>query len=258
MCGLFGIALLSGSTVTSRETFNLSKVMFEELEHRGRRASGIALINRKRITVVKKAMDGSTFVNLQEFSSLFNYSEQITFIIGHCRLDTKGTPSREDNNHPMVVGNVIGVHNGVIVNDDLLFDSYGASLGHRKGTVDSEIIFSLINYHCSTLGLSLRRSVVRTCEKLAGSYACAAMDMRKPDTIALFRETHPIAMEYFPTAKTVIFASERYAIEKAGRKVQLGSNRQIIVPPHSVLVLNTSKKLYSINSLTDKALSGVL
>ena len=38
---------------------------------------------------------------------------------------TKGHPSIAANNHPVRHGPVVGIHNGIIVNDDELLDGHG-------------------------------------------------------------------------------------------------------------------------------------
>ena len=62
----------------------------------------------------------------------------------HVRDYTKGTPDIEVNNHPVRHGAVVGVHNGVIENDDALLDRYGIERETPEMTVDSEAIFALM------------------------------------------------------------------------------------------------------------------
>ena len=53
-------------------------------------------------------------------------------LLGHTRKPTKGDVGYPNNNHTK---NIIGIHNGTILNDDVLF--WGLSM-HRNGAVDSE------------------------------------------------------------------------------------------------------------------------
>src|SRR6185437_11642918 len=59
----------------------------------------------------------------------------------HVRDYTKGHPSLDANNHPIRHGAVVGIHNGIIVNDDQLFDEHEIPRAEPGMTVDSEIIF---------------------------------------------------------------------------------------------------------------------
>ena len=43
----------------------------------------------------------------------------------HVRDYTKGHPSIAANNHPVRHGAVVGIHNGIIANDDELFERHG-------------------------------------------------------------------------------------------------------------------------------------
>jgi glucosamine 6-phosphate synthetase-like amidotransferase/phosphosugar isomerase protein len=96
----------------------------------------------------------------------------------HVRDYTKGHPSLEANNHPIRHGSVIGIHNGIIRNDEEIFAEYGFERAAPKMTVDSEAIFAL---------MELERSSARALDKLYGSMASAWMDEREPDVVYLAR-----------------------------------------------------------------------
>ena len=61
----------------------------------------------------------------------------------HVRDYTKGHPSIPANNHPVRHGPVVGIHNGIIVNDDELLAPYSCARSEPRMTVDSEAIFAL-------------------------------------------------------------------------------------------------------------------
>jgi len=96
----------------------------------------------------------------------------------HVRDYTKGHPSLEANNHPIRHGSVIGIHNGIIRNDEEIFAEYGFERAAPKMTVDSEAIFAL---------MELERSSARALDKLYGSMASAWMDEREPEVVYLAR-----------------------------------------------------------------------
>ena len=48
------------------------------------------------------------------------------------------------NNHPIRHGSVVGIHNGIIENDDALLARYGIERAEPQMTVDSEAIFALM------------------------------------------------------------------------------------------------------------------
>jgi glucosamine 6-phosphate synthetase-like amidotransferase/phosphosugar isomerase protein len=97
-----------------------------------------------------------------------------TQLLVHVRDYTKGHPSIAANNHPVRHGPVIGVHNGIIVNDDELLVTHSCSRAEPRMTVDSEAIFALAAHS---------RNDVRALEALAGSMAAAWLDAREPESV---------------------------------------------------------------------------
>ncbi|MHC4538767.1 MAG: hypothetical protein ACYTEK_00105 [Planctomycetota bacterium] len=68
-------------------------------------------------------------------------------VIGHSRLVTKGGQSNNSNNQPIVTGRVVGIHNGIVVNDEDIWKQFPSM--RRNHEVDSESILSLINmFYC--------------------------------------------------------------------------------------------------------------
>ena len=64
-------------------------------------------------------------------------------LLVHVRDYTKGHPSIAANNHPVRHGPVVGIHNGIIVNDDELLAAHSCARAEPRMTVDSEAIFAL-------------------------------------------------------------------------------------------------------------------
>ncbi len=64
-------------------------------------------------------------------------------LLVHVRDYTKGHPSIAANNHPVRHGPVVGIHNGIITNDDELLAPHSCARAEPRMTVDSEAIFAL-------------------------------------------------------------------------------------------------------------------
>jgi glucosamine 6-phosphate synthetase-like amidotransferase/phosphosugar isomerase protein len=97
-----------------------------------------------------------------------------TELLVHVRDYTKGHPSIAANNHPVRHGPVVGIHNGIILNDDELLAPFSCARSEPRMTVDSEAIFALAAHsHNDPLAL----------EELTGSLAAAWMDSRVGGTI---------------------------------------------------------------------------
>ena len=149
-------------------------------------------------------------------SSLKNMcgNNRLMSIIGHCRWPTQGSPENNLNNHPQVVGNIIGVHNGVINNDHELFASFSKVID-RQAEVDTEIIFSLIN-HFSKNDLSKTvRAIQKATPYLGGSYACGMQNVKHPYNLYLFRHSTPIKILHYPKMGMVFFATREHFITDA-------------------------------------------
>jgi glucosamine 6-phosphate synthetase-like amidotransferase/phosphosugar isomerase protein len=101
-----------------------------------------------------------------------------TQVLVHVRDYTKGHPSLVANNHPIRHGSVVGIHNGIIRNDEEIFARYGFERAAAGMTVDSEAIFALAERE---------RSRAHALEELYGSMATAWLDERDPQVLFLAR-----------------------------------------------------------------------
>jgi glucosamine 6-phosphate synthetase-like amidotransferase/phosphosugar isomerase protein len=123
----------------------------------------------------------------------------------HVRDFTKGHPTILANNHPIRHGSVVGIHNGIIANDDDLFDRHGIARQEPEMTVDSEAIFALVD----SFGTS-----PETLAQLVGAMAAAWLDEREPGALHLARGVgRPLWIAR--GRHEVLFASTRSALEVA-------------------------------------------
>lgn len=236
MCAIFGIGLLRGHKITSEILVqDIVRNLFMESMARGRTASGIAYTSTNEIRVIKRNVPASRFINLPEYN--IEEDEYVTLspnsigkdskfircppisIMGHCRLKTKGTEFKNVNNHPIVREHVVGVHNGCIMNDDILFNSY-SRLINRNGEVDSEIIFALIEhfYKNGTSRDPLHESIQKMSKMVMGSLACSMVHREHPHIVWLFRRDNPCEIAIFKKVGLLIWSSSFGYIEAATSK----------------------------------------
>lgn len=146
MCGIagFSIADKDHRQINSRQ---LSRQLLMQIIERGRDATGAAWSQQTEdelaVWYTKAAVPASQFLD-----SLDEMPQFTRNAILHTRWATQGHPNNNDNNHPIVVPNIVGVHNGVIQNDDEIFRDLGCE---RLAQVDSEAIFRLIAEHDNPL-----------------------------------------------------------------------------------------------------------
>jgi asparagine synthetase B (glutamine-hydrolysing) len=115
---------------------------------------------------------------------------------------TKGHPDIDANNHPIRHGSVVGVHNGIVENDDALFARYDIPRALPEMTVDSEAIFALMEH---------REHDPRALSELRGAMAAAWLDDRDDSTLYLARgRLRPLWLA--TSGGSLYFASTRRAL----------------------------------------------
>ncbi len=126
-----------------------------------------------------------------------------TQLLVHVRDYTKGHPSVPANNHPVRHGAVVGIHNGIIVNDEDVLADFPCARVEARMSVDSEAIFALAAHARGDAGAF---------EQLNGSMATAWLDERIVDTLFLARGTsRPLWLG--TSSAGVFFASTKRALE---------------------------------------------
>ena len=120
MCGIFGVVLGAHSSVTAPELRALVDALFRLSESRGREAAGLALVSGDVIRVHKQATSATEMLRTAEYDAV--YEGRTRAVIGHSRLVTNGSQALEANNQPVIAGDLVGVHNGIVVNVDALWE----------------------------------------------------------------------------------------------------------------------------------------
>ena len=205
MCGIAGYSV---STESAVERTLAAQALLAGIAERGADAVGYASRDSEEPVSVTKLRGGASAL-LDEIS--VPHSAQQVLI--HVRDYTKGHPEIAANNHPIRHGAVVGIHNGLIENDDALLERYGLERHEPDMTVDSEAIFAL---------MELRRNDRRTLSKLRGAMAAAWLDEREPETLFLARgAARPLWIGQVENA--LYFASTRraLAIVEAALRVRL-------------------------------------
>lgn len=230
MCAIFGLGFMRGHKVNSTEMVRaIVRRLFIENQVRGGTAAGLAFINSRVFHVVKKDVRGEKLITLPEYeeaekkymvlsdlpegeiNTVVAKEPPLSFI-GHCRLKTKGSELDNVNNHPIVRDEVVGVHNGMIGNDDRIFDIYEKTFD-RNGRVDSEIIFALIEHFSKDAEKPIHKAVQKTSKALRGGMACAFAHRRHPHIVWLFRRGGPCAINIYRDVGLVAWSSMRHYIE---------------------------------------------
>jgi glucosamine 6-phosphate synthetase-like amidotransferase/phosphosugar isomerase protein len=171
MCGIAGYSLSPGSRLPRSLA---AQSLLAAIAERGADAVGYAYRSPGDgyPTVVKQRTPASMLLDR------ISVPAEAGQVLVHVRDYTKGHPSIAANNHPVRHGPVIGIHNGIIVNDDELLEPHDCARAEPQMTVDSEAIFAVAAHS---------RSDARALEELEGAMAAAWLDEREPDLLYVAR-----------------------------------------------------------------------
>jgi glucosamine 6-phosphate synthetase-like amidotransferase/phosphosugar isomerase protein len=170
LCGIAGYSLGGASRV---DRTLAAQTLLAAISGRGSDAVGYGFRGPELGVAVHKQRTGAS-----ELLDTLEISPGARQVLVHVRDYTKGHPSLADNNHPVRHGSVVGIHNGIIANDEEIFARYGLERHTSEMTVDSEAIFALAEQ---------KGSRAETLEELLGSMAAAWFDERLPDVLFVAR-----------------------------------------------------------------------
>jgi glucosamine 6-phosphate synthetase-like amidotransferase/phosphosugar isomerase protein len=199
MCGIAGYSLSASSELPRTLA---AQALLTGISERGADAAGYAYRAAPAPVEVRKERGGASAL-LERIA----IPHEATQVLLHVRDYTKGHPRVAANNHPIRHGRVVGVHNGIIVNDDDLFARDGIDRAAPEMTVDSEIIFALAERS--------RGRTARTLERLHGSMASAWLDEERPELILARGMGRPLWTGL--CGEGLFFASTREALDLVER-----------------------------------------
>lgn len=140
MCGIAGFCIHKDESINARK---VSMALLNQIVSRGEDATGAAWVQSNKET--KKATIAVSKAPVPAYGFdpyLDKMPTSVKRVILHTRWATQGSPENNLNNHPIVSGRVVGVHNGHLANDKAVFDHLREA---RKAQVDSEAAFALLN-----------------------------------------------------------------------------------------------------------------
>jgi asparagine synthetase B (glutamine-hydrolysing) len=206
MCGIAGFSLSPDSDV---DRTLAAQALLAGIAERGADAVGYAHRGGSGEVQVTKLRGGASAL-LDEI----DVSDDAVHALIHVRDFTKGHPEITANNHPIRHGSVVGIHNGIIENDDELLARYDIERAEPEMTVDSEAIFAL---------MERRGHDPRALSEMRGAMAAAWLDERDGETLYLARGLlRPLWLGF--TDGGLYFASTRRAltIAAAALKTRVG------------------------------------
>ena len=222
--------------------------LFVLSESRGKEAAGIAISNGQGVFVAKEAIAASRFIKTPVYQSFLDqhllgsgasngYSGALA-VIGHSRLVTNGARGQNENNQPVRSSDVVGVHNGIIVNDAELWQRHPEC--ERRTEVDSEVILALFHKFLQQTH-SASSALEATFAELDG-VASVALLPSAPEQLILATNNGSLYYVADPESELLLFSSERFILEQLRHKRQFrdlaGHVRSERLEPNTGLVLD--------------------
>ena len=144
MCGIFGL-ITSENSGYEKSFLEKSFTKLAKLsQSRGKDSSGISILNEEEgsFNILKGALAIEQLINDRQFNNLISKSlnnfSNSNFLMGHARLVTNGTQLSDNNNQPIIKGNTITIHNGIIANVDELWRKHSEL--DREYEIDTELL----------------------------------------------------------------------------------------------------------------------
>ncbi|MBA3364936.1 MAG: hypothetical protein H0U03_04010 [Actinobacteria bacterium] len=208
MCGIAGYTITAESGL---DRTLAAQALLAGIAERGADAVGYAHRSPGGPIAVHKQRSGASAL-LEDIE----IPSSSTDVLVHVRDYTKGHPQIEANNHPIRHGAVVGIHNGIILNDEEIFATHGFRRAEPQMTVDSEAIFALVEQSDD------RASVL---QELRGSMATAWLDERRPEIVFCARGAgRPVWLGEGHGA--TFFASTKGALEIVERTLRVGLRKR--------------------------------
>jgi glucosamine 6-phosphate synthetase-like amidotransferase/phosphosugar isomerase protein len=234
MCGIAGYSLSDASKV---ERTLAAQALLAAIAERGADAVGYAYRDGSGPVTVHKQRSGASAL-LEDVS----VPESATQVLVHVRDYTKGHPTIAANNHPIRHGAVVGIHNGIIFNDEEILERHGLERAQPEMTVDSEAIFALAEAEDAS---------PRALEELRGSMASAWLDERRHDLLYLARGVgRPLWLGR--GRHETFFASTEFALEIVERFLRI-ELRKSELPEGTLAALAHGREVWSTGFSPDRS-----
>lgn len=245
MCGIFGF---SGTLDNISEEKEILKKLFLLSETRGKEACGMAIANTDEISYIKLPITASEFIKKKQFEEILQSELKKGFntVIGHSRLVTNGYEHDNDNNQPIVKNGIVVIHNGIIVNQNEIWNLLDNK--SKISQLDTELIPTIIGNNLKK-GLGLIDSVKNFYKQIEG---IANVALLFDDKKGLVLATNNGSLFYtINESKTLfVFASEKYILTQIcnqSQKLGFSSDSIFQLYPNNILSVTDTLQLNRIS-----------
>jgi len=233
MCGIFGLVAAGGSKMDPAGYRNLLGRLFLQSESRGKEAAGAAFCSGDRIDVVRAAVPASELLKRSDYQDMLQRAlasldvqpRRPLAAIGHARLVTNGLQGIDANNQPVVKGDIVCVHNGIIVNEAQLWQSHPTL--QRQTNVDTEVLAAILHDQLGA-GVVVEQAVRYVYGQIYGEASVAVLSARG-DSLLLATNTGSLFLVSHPEIGAMFYCSEAAIARKIQAELAGGWERQPVV-----------------------------
>ncbi|HQF43280.1 MAG TPA: hypothetical protein PK073_10250 [Ignavibacteriaceae bacterium] len=233
MCGIFGV-IAKEEKYKRKELVELLEDIAKLSQVRGKDSSGIAyrFESVQSLEVLRGPVSIDELLQTNDYNKLKQSiiketktnTNKIFAALGHARLVTNGTQLKDNNNQPVIKDGIVGVHNGIIVNEAKLWTKYNDL--KREYEIDTEILFTLIRKFINQ-GLSTIQSCIKASAQTEGTVSIGFM-LNDRDEFIVF--TNNGSLYILTNHKDIfIFSSEKNILNQLIKKNLLPFSNELII-----------------------------
>lgn len=217
MCGIFGFIANEKTEFDVSNLGSLTKQLFLLSESRGKDSSGLVLINDTDIKILKRPHQARNLVRSNEYQKLISefidtvsQKPQSIAALGHARMVTNGNKEYHGNNQPVIKDGIACIHNGIIVNDEGLWQDHPSL--DRTFQVDTEVLLALMRAYRDQ-NLDTLSAFVKAFQEVEGANS-VALFTDNSNGLILATSNGSLYFSQSQTGNEIIFASEKYIVQQ--------------------------------------------
>lgn len=233
MCAVFGF-LDYGKKVSHKVLVKLLNELAKAAEIRGTDATGISYVKDSEMVTFKKAKPAHK-VNLY-------FPKETTAVIGHTRMTTQGSESKNYNNHPFEgkcdTETFALAHNGVLYNDKEL--RVRKNIPETEIETDSYIAVQLLEQNENVDTSSIKEMA----EAVEGSFVFTIL--RNDNTMFLVKGSNPLTIYHYKELGLYVYASTIDILKKGLKSSDFKIKcNEVIVEEGNIIKIEPNGEIWS-------------